>query len=450
MPRDLDGTPADCGIASGPIRGLRLLCSLTILLCLTAAWAEFGMAASPSERRDQARAFEAARQYELAIASYRAYLEVRPEDDEARGALARLLSWQGAYDEAVVLYDDILTRHPSDLEVRTALARVQSWQQHFAEARRLYEAVLEENPQYHEARRGLADTLFWSGDSTLALPHYEAVFAATADPEVGQRVAAVKAELARGTAPSPRAPIRDPIAAPTLPYRDYFKIGYSAFAYTNSIEAEQNWLLEAAKPLGTRTLVGRIEVLQRFGALDVALSGEFYSPLWSKAWGYAGASIGIDPTFVSRWAVGGEIFQGLGLVHAALSPLELSFGYRHLSFQDSEVDLVIPGITVYLPFNLWLTEKVYYVPDTHALTLSSQLTWRATERLQVFISGAFGTASERISGLQDVVRTSTVALQGGLTFPLSRKFAAEVAGYYEDRENQYRRGGGIVNFLWHW
>jgi YaiO family outer membrane protein len=398
----------------------------------------------------QARAFEAARQYEPAIASYRAYLEVRPEDDEARGALARLLSWQGAYDEAVVLYEDILTRYPADLEVRTALARVKSWQQHFAEARRLYEAVLEENPQYHEARRGLADILFWSGDAALALPHYEAVFAATADPEVGQRIAAVKTELARGTSPSPRAPIRDTVTAPTLPYRDYFKLGYSGFVYSNNIEAEQNWLLEAAKPLGTCTLISRVEVLQRFGALDAALSGEFYSPLWSKAWGYAGASVGIDPTFVSRWAVGGEVFQGLGLVHAALSPLELSFGYRHLSFQASEVDLLIPGITVYLPFNLWLTEKVYYVPDTNALTLSSQLTWRATARLQVFISGAFGTASERISGLQDVVRTSTVAIQGGLTFPLSPKFAAEVVGFYEDREDQYHRGGGIINLLWHW
>jgi len=405
---------------------------------------------SPSERRDQARAFDAAKQYEPAIASYRAYLEARPEDDEARGALARLLSWQGAYDEAVMLYEDILTRHPGDLDVRTALARVKSWQQHFAEARRLYEAVLEENPQYHEARRGLADTLSWSGDYTLALPHYEAVFAATADPEVGQRIAAVKAELARGASPSPRAPIRDTVEAPILPYRDYFKLGYSSFAYSNNIEKEQNWLLEAAKPLGTHTLIGRVEILQRFGALDAALSGEFYSPLWSKAWGYVGASIGIDPTFVSRWTVGGEVFQGLGVVHTALSPLELSFGYRHMSFQDSEVDLVIPGITVYLPFNLWLTEKVYYVPDTGALTLSSQLTWRATERLQVFISGAFGTASERVSALQDVVRTSTVAIQGGLTFPLSHKFAAEVVGYYEDRADQYHRGGGIINFLWHW
>jgi YaiO family outer membrane protein len=450
MQRGFDGKPPGCGTAPGLVRGLGLVCSLTLLLCLTAAWGESETAASPSARREQARAFEAAKQYEPAIASYRAYLEMRPEDDEARGALARLLSWQGAYDEAVMLYTDILTRYPRDLDVQTALARVKSWQQHFAEARRLYEAVLEENPQYHEARRGLADTLSWSGDYALALQHYEVVFAATADPEVGQRIAVVKAALARETSPSPRAPIRDTVKAPTLPYRDYFKIGYSAFAYTKNIEEEQNWLLEAAKPLGTHTLIGRVEILQRFGALDAALSGEFYSPLWSKAWGYVGASIGIDPTFVSRWAVGGEVFQGLGIVHPALSPLELSFGYRHMSFQDSEVDLLIPGITVYLPLNLWLTEKVYSVPDTGALTLSSQLTWRATERLQVFISGAFGTASERVSALQDVVRTSTVTIQGGLTFPLSQKFAAEVVGYYEDRADQYSRAGGIVNFLWHW
>jgi YaiO family outer membrane protein len=435
-----------------PVSGVVLACSLTltILLYFTAAWVASEIAMSPSERLAQARAFADARQYEAAIVSYRAYLEARPEDDEARGALARLLSWQGAYDEAVALYEDILTRHPVDLEVRTALARVKSWQQRFAEARRLYEAVLEENPQDHDARRGLADTLYWSGDYTLALQHYEAVFAATADPEVAQRIAAVKAEQARVASPPPGSPLDATAKAPTLPYRDYFKIGYSAFAYTNDIETEQNWLLEAAKPLGPRTLIGRVEILQRFGALDAAFSGEFYSPLWPKAWGYVEASVGIDPTFVSRWAVGTEAFQGLGIVHATLSSLELSFGYRHLSFEDSEVNLLIPGLTVYLPFNLWLTEKVYYVPDTDALTLSSQLTWRATERLQVFVAGAFGTASERISAEQDIVSTSTVAIQGGLTFPLSQKLAAEVAGYYEDRQDQYRRGGGIVNLLWHW
>ena len=154
---------------------------------------------TPQEILTRARAFEAEKQYDQAIASYRAYLVVRPEDDEVRGSLARLLSWQGAYDEAITLYEDILTRHPLDFEVRVALARVQAWHHNFTEARRLYESVLNEDAQNLEARRGLADTLYWSGEYAAALPHYEAVFAATSDPTIAQRLEAVRAELARPT-----------------------------------------------------------------------------------------------------------------------------------------------------------------------------------------------------------------------------------------------------------
>src|SRR5262249_55993275 len=71
-------------------------------------------------------AFAAARQYDRAVAAYREYLATHPADDEVRGALARVLSWQGDYDGAVSLYEDILTRHPLDLEVRVALGRVKS------------------------------------------------------------------------------------------------------------------------------------------------------------------------------------------------------------------------------------------------------------------------------------------------------------------------------------
>src|SRR6266516_401950 len=152
---------------------------------------------TPQEILTRARAFEAENQYDQAIASYRAYLVVRPEDDEVRSSLARLLSWQGAYDEAITLYEDILTRHPLDFEVRMALARVQAWHHNFTEARRLYESVLNEDAQNLEARRGLADTLYWSGEYAAALPHYEAVFAATSDPTIAQRLETVRAELAQ-------------------------------------------------------------------------------------------------------------------------------------------------------------------------------------------------------------------------------------------------------------
>ena len=400
---------------------------------------------TPQEILTRARAFEAEKQYDQAVASYRTYLVVRPEDDEVRGSLARLLSWQGAYDEAITLYEDILTRHPLDFEVRVALARVQAWHHNFTEARRLYESVLNEDAQNLEARRGLADTLYWSGEYAAALPHYEAVFAATSDPTIAQRLEAVRAELAR---PTPRSDQGE--SGLILPYRDYVKLGYGRFTSTATIPDEQVGLIEAAKPLGTRTLVGRLEVLDRFGLHDVLVSGELYSPLGKNGWGFLSASAGIAPDFAPQWTLGGEVFQSLGIWHPALSFLEPSLGYRHMSFRTDEVDLLIPGLTVYFPSNIWLTAKVYYVLDPSSVTVLSQLTWRATERLQFFIAGTYGDTAERIAALQDISRTTVHSVQAGVLFPIAARLSAEAWGLYEDRHGQAIRRGGALHLIFHW
>lgn len=285
----------------------------------------------------------------------------------------------------------------------------------------------------------------------LAMRRYEEIFATTQDAAVAQRIQAVREELSRVSAlQSPRAPVGEEKPGPSLPYRDYCKIGYSHFTYTKDIPDEQDWLFEAAKPLGAQTLVGRVETLDRFGSRDTLLSGELYSPLWEQAWGYLGAAVGVDPQFTPRWTLGGELFQGLGILRSALSFLEPSLGYRRMSFRGTDIDLLTSGLTVYFPHDIWLTEKGYFVPNTNSKSLSSALTWRVTDRLQVFASGTFGTASERIFALQDFTRTDTRILQGGLTFPLARRLSAEVWGYYEERQKQYIRRGGSFALLLHW
>jgi YaiO family outer membrane protein len=430
---------------------------LLTLYPLTGAVAETAIAAESSEGMlqsslSQARALEAAGQYEQAIAAYRAHLGERPDDDEARAALARLLSRQGQYDEAVTLYQEILTRHPVDLDVRLALARVRSWQKRWEDARVLYLAVLNEAPDSEEAERGLADVSYWSGDYGDALARYQRLFAATKDPELEKRIEAVRAELAKPAVfQSPRAVVSRPELFPSLPYRDYLKVGYSHYTYSNQIADERDWLAEIGKSLGAQTLIARIEALNRFGVHDTPLSGELYSSLWSQAWGYVGGSFAANPRFSPNWSGSTELFQGLGVLHPGLSSLEASIGYRHLRFPATDVDLLIPGLTIYLPYNLWLTEKVYFVPNTGAITLSSQLTWRPADRLQLFVGGSFGTSGERIISEQDAVtRISTRLVQGGITFPLARWLSAEAALYYEDRETLFIRRGGTFNLIYHW
>jgi YaiO family outer membrane protein len=319
------------------------------------------------------------------------------------------------------------------------------------EARALYQGVLREDSNNSEAERGLADVSYWSGDFSGALTQYQRLYAKTKDPEIARRIAAVRAELAQSVAvESPRAPVNPPNLALALPYRDYLKVGYSHFTYSSHIADERDWLVEAAKPLGAQTVIARVEALNRFGLHDTPVSGEVYSPLWSKAWGYVGASGAVNPEFSPNWTAGTELFQGLGVINPAFSRLEASMGYRHLSFASVDIDLLIPGLTIYLPYNLWLTEKVYYIPDTGAITLSSQLTWRATNRLQMFVAGSFGTSGERILSVQDFTRVTTRIVQGGIAFPVASRLSAEASLYYEDRETLFVRRGGSGNLIYHW
>ncbi|HNV26576.1 MAG: tetratricopeptide repeat protein [Nitrospira sp.] len=395
---------------------------------------------------ERATRFEVAKQYREAEGVYREALQQHPENDEIRSALARVLSWQGSHGEATTLYRDVLGRHPEDQDIRVALAQVLAWQKQFDEADRLYRDVLLAEPTQMEARRGLAEVAHWRGDRSDALQRYEALLAETHDPSIAQRIEAVKSELLV----SPRAAVGQGLTGLRLPYRDYAKIGYGHYSYTKNQPDERDLLFEVAKPLGNQTLVLRVEPINRFGFHDTPVSAELYSPLWRRAWGYVAAQGTVNPNFSPNYSVMGEVAQGLGGLHASLAPFELSFGYRRLNYKQDDIDLLMPGLTVFLPFNLWLTEKIYLIPNTGAITLSSQLTWRPTERVQVFASGSFGTSGERIVAAQDFTRVGSRTIQAGITFPINERFSAETSAYYEDRGFLYVRRGGNFSVIYHW
>ena len=96
------------------------------------------------------------------------------------------------------------------------------------------------------------------------------------------------------------------------------------------------------------------------------------------------------------------------MLHSSLASLEVSASYKRLAYgykartpptfsiPSQEIDVLSPSLTYYLPYNLWLTEKLLYIPQTGSITLSSRLTLRPTDRLEAYASGAFGTTGERI------------------------------------------------------
>ncbi|MCS6897403.1 MAG: YaiO family outer membrane beta-barrel protein, partial [Nitrospira sp.] len=407
-----------------------------------------------------------------AEALYREILLQGPENDEVQAALARLLSWQGSYAEAIDLYRSLARRHPEDLDLRTALARVLSWQNSTAEARALYEAVLQEDPRHSDALEGLANLFYWEGQWDKALPYYERAYAVTNNPALAERITLIKngrlelqqshqatafssaAHQPAGSAAepetSPQAPLGPRDSAIRLPFRDYLKVGYGRFSYSREIPHEHGVLVEAAKPFGAQTLVGRVESLHRFGFHDVPISAELYSPLWARAWGYVAAQGTVDARFTPTYSVAAEVYQGLGIILPTLSMFEASLGYRRLSYKTDDINLFMPSLTIFLPFNTWVTEQLYWVPETGATTLASRLTWRPTPRVQLFASGSFGTSGERIVATQDLTRVSSHTIQGGFVIPLLERLSLEATGYYEDRGRLYSRQGGNFGVIYHW
>ena len=150
---------------------------------------------SPRQVLQQAKALEDEKRYEEAIAAYRQYLLSKPDHDDVRATMAKLLSWQGQRDEAIALYREILTRQPLDHDNRVGLARVLSWNKQFADARDEYERVLHDEPTHVEALVGMGDLLVWSGHREQAIPYYERAVAATGDEEIAARLRDVKAEV---------------------------------------------------------------------------------------------------------------------------------------------------------------------------------------------------------------------------------------------------------------
>ena len=399
-----------------------------------------------TQRIAQAQLFEHKGAYQEAISIYQQLLTTDPSDDEVRGHLARALARDGQHEQAEVLYRDILTRHPTDLDVRTNFARTLSWHKQYDTAIQQYRDVLQQDKTNREALRGLADTFFWSGATREAEEHYTRLYQLTGDEAVAARLRDVTALLET----SPQAPLGQRDSTIRLPFRDYVKVGYGEFSYSRGIRNERDVLIEISKSIGAQTLIGRVEPINRFGFHDTVLSAEAYSPLWHRAWGYVAAQGTINPDFSPQYSFVGDATQGLGILHPLLSKFEASFGYRYLSYKTDNIHLLSPGFTVFLPFNLWLTEKLYYVPETGAITLSSRLTWRPTNRFQVFASGSFGTSGERIVATQDVTRVSSHTIQGGLVFPLADRVSLEVTGYYEDRGVLYIRRGASFGIIYHW
>jgi len=106
---------------------------------------------------------------------YRAYLALRPDDAEARLALARLLAWQGKAAAAVEMFSDRRVQARMGLEDRRSYALALAATGRAREAEVLIRQLLAAHPGDHDLEAQLAGIYASRGDWKDAVPLYRSL-----------------------------------------------------------------------------------------------------------------------------------------------------------------------------------------------------------------------------------------------------------------------------------
>lgn len=130
------------------------------------------------EIHELAKAYVGADSYGEAVNLYDRYLELRPDDLEARIEYARVLGWNGRYAASAQQYERITRAAPDRLDLQLEYARILSYDERYVPARRRFEALTDVSdrpradlyPQVPvEARYHLGQIYRWFGWNEHAL-----------------------------------------------------------------------------------------------------------------------------------------------------------------------------------------------------------------------------------------------------------------------------------------
>lgn len=227
--------------------------------------------------------------------------------------------------------------------------------------------------------------------------------------------------------------------------RNNFRLMAGEYRYSGKLPSEQNLAATVTQKIGRVTGVISGSRINRFGLTDHQVGLELHAGLGELAGrsGYLAATFSPDPSFSSRYTIGGEYSQPLGVVDA-------SFGFFRMSFSKSDAHILIPGITAYPAENVSLSERVYYVADSGALTALTTLSWEPDHRFRSSLSIGLGNAAERITSTEDTTRyfTFTGRLSGEYRLTPATSLGGEFG--YEYRQGLYSRTGASLFARYWW
>jgi len=122
-------------------------------------------------RWELARLLSYVQRYDESLAEYRTLLAQRPELDQARLEMAKVLFWAGRPDQARQVFED-LPATSMDRDAVLALADLYASDKQYGRAETLLRDLLKRSPDDDEAHYRLAEVLSWAGDYDASLDIY--------------------------------------------------------------------------------------------------------------------------------------------------------------------------------------------------------------------------------------------------------------------------------------
>lgn len=315
---------------------------------------------------------------------------------------ARELAFDGKREEARELAYAILETAPEYHDVRILIARTYSWDGQYRNARRELEIVLDHTPDYKDALMASIDNEIWSGDPEEAVRFAnEATRYYPVDVPI-----LLKSANAHHSAQMDREAVRilnrvdeiQPSNSEAIALRRSVRVSNQNFTLAGSYTydhysevfgpAQKGYIqLSGRTPIGS--VIGRLNYGNRFDTIGYQPEIDFYPSIADGWYGYM--NIGYTNSSIFP-----EFRAGAELHKRAPEGFELSFGFRYLQFQNSDVTIYTGTITKY--HGNWLfTLRPYVTPssvgNSRSINLLARRYFSGPENYLTF-RGGFGFSPE--------------------------------------------------------
>lgn len=396
----------------------------------------------------------------------REILKRYPDNHELLSILARVLFWQKKYDESIEVFNRVLQlRYDDSLKEeleKVKIAKILNESTYLLkkgdikQAKERFTELFETRREEYESGYNLGMIYIKEREYEKAVEMFKYLRSKFPD-DIGFKTLYIESlilnrELEKAKNELFSLPEKEKnylsVERQDLFYRikkNYLRISGSWYDFLEeSRSSEQETYFEISQRINNFTFVLNTLSATRYGLHDKQITLDVYRNIGekSKRWGFLSLSISPDAEFLPKTSFGGEIYQ-------AYRNSEISMGYRHMSFKDTSVDIFIPGIIIYLPFNLSLNERLYLVPRNGAWSILSTLHYEPNHKIRAFYSISVGKTVDRIGVLQDTQKITTVVNRLGFEWRISPDFSIGSELTHEFRKDLYTKQGiTIFSRIW--